>query len=155
MLQAAIMNQTQGSLFTKSFSHRKYWFFSWTNAGSVGQFQWSQLSAASLWKQLQRDSHPLASHNLLNPCPLCSPSAHGGLAQLSQCFGQGPFLLAKDRGWLGTQSALFKKVFPLPWLVWLNGLSTGLQTKGSLVQFPVRAHSWVAGQVPSGGAHER
>ena len=27
----------------------------------------------------------------------------------------------------------------------------GLQTKGSLVRFPVRAHAWVAGQVPSGG----
>ena len=38
-----------------------------------------------------------------------------------------------------------------PWLVWLSGLSAGLQTKGSLVQFPVRAHAWVVGQVPSGG----
>ena len=27
----------------------------------------------------------------------------------------------------------------------------GLQTKGLLVRFPVRAHAWVAGQVPSGG----
>ena len=27
----------------------------------------------------------------------------------------------------------------------------GLRTKGSLVRFPVRAHAWVAGQVPSGG----
>ena len=27
----------------------------------------------------------------------------------------------------------------------------GLQIKGSLVQFLVRAHAWVAGQVPSGG----
>ena len=39
----------------------------------------------------------------------------------------------------------------LPWLVWLSGLSAGLQTKGSLVQFPVRARAWVAGQVPSKG----
>ena len=31
---------------------------------------------------------------------------------------------------------------------WWN---TGLRTKGSLVQFPVRAHAWVAGQVPSRG----
>ena len=38
-----------------------------------------------------------------------------------------------------------------PWLVWLSRLGAGLQTKGSLVQFPVRAHAWVAGQVPSGG----
>ena len=27
----------------------------------------------------------------------------------------------------------------------------GLQTKGSPVQFPVRAHAWVVGQVPSKG----
>ena len=39
----------------------------------------------------------------------------------------------------------------LPWLVWLGGLSTCLRTTGSLVQFPVRAHAWVVGQVPSGG----
>ena len=37
-----------------------------------------------------------------------------------------------------------------PWLVWLSGLSAGLQTKGSPVRFLVRAHAWVAGQVPSG-----
>ena len=38
-----------------------------------------------------------------------------------------------------------------PWLVWLSGLSASLQTKGSLVRFPVRAHAWVAGQVSSWG----
>ena len=37
------------------------------------------------------------------------------------------------------------------WLVWLSGLSAGLRTKGSPVGFPVRAHAWVAGQVPSRG----
>ena len=37
------------------------------------------------------------------------------------------------------------------WLLWLSGLSTGLQTKELPVQFPVRAHAWVAGQVLSGG----
>ena len=43
-----------------------------------------------------------------------------------------------------------------PWLAWLSGLSTGLQTKGSLVWFQVWAHAWVAGQVPPpvGGARE-
>ena len=35
--------------------------------------------------------------------------------------------------------------------MWLSGLNVGLQTKGSLVRFPVRAHAWVAGQVPSMG----
>ena len=41
------------------------------------------------------------------------------------------------------------KVQILPWLVWLNGLSTRLQTERLLVQFPVKAHAWVADQVPS------
>ena len=35
-----------------------------------------------------------------------------------------------------------------PWLVCFNGLRAGLQTKRLLVQFPVRAHTWVAGKVP-------
>ena len=39
----------------------------------------------------------------------------------------------------------------LPWLVWLSGLSADLRTSGSLVQFPVRAHARVAGQVLSRG----
>ena len=37
------------------------------------------------------------------------------------------------------------------WLVWLSGLSVGLQTRGSPVWFHVRAHAWVAGQGPSIG----
>ena len=36
-----------------------------------------------------------------------------------------------------------------PWLVWLSGLSAGMRTKESPVQFPVRTRAWVAGQVPS------
>ena len=39
----------------------------------------------------------------------------------------------------------------LSWPVSLSGLSSSLQTKGSLVRFPVRAHAWVASQVPSRG----
>ena len=31
----------------------------------------------------------------------------------------------------------------------------GLQTKGLLVRFPVRAHAWVAGPGPRWGPHER
>ena len=38
-----------------------------------------------------------------------------------------------------------------PWLVWFRGLSAHLQTKGSQFRFPVRAHAWVTGQVPSRG----
>ena len=34
-------------------------------------------------------------------------------------------------------------------MVWLSGLSASLQTKGLLVRFPVRAHTWVVSQVPS------
>ena len=37
------------------------------------------------------------------------------------------------------------------WLVMLSELSTGLQTKGLSVLLPVRAHAWVAGQVPRTG----
>ena len=33
------------------------------------------------------------------------------------------------------------KIKRWPWLVWLSGLGTGLQTKGLLVRFPVRAHA--------------
>ena len=36
-----------------------------------------------------------------------------------------------------------------PWLVWLSGFSASLQTEGSLVLLPFRAHAWVAVQVPS------
>ena len=38
----------------------------------------------------------------------------------------------------------------LPWLVWLSGLSAGLQTEGRWFNSQSRAHAWVAGQVSSG-----
>ena len=38
-----------------------------------------------------------------------------------------------------------------PWLVWLSRVSASLRTKVSPVQFPVRAHAWIVGQVPSSG----
>ena len=50
---------------------------------------------------------------------------------------------------------LHQKSLNRPWLVWLSGLSTRLQSKGLLVQFPIRAHAWVVGSVPSQGACER
>ena len=37
-----------------------------------------------------------------------------------------------------------------PWLVWLSGLSASLWIK-ELVQFPIRAHDWVATRSPVGG----
>ena len=42
----------------------------------------------------------------------------------------------------------------MPWLVWLSGLSAGLKIKGSPVQFPVRVHAWIVGQVPGWGVQE-
>ena len=46
---------------------------------------------------------------------------------------------------------IFKMRGRWPWMVWISGLSTSMQTKGSPVGFPVRAHAWVAAHVPSGG----
>ena len=42
----------------------------------------------------------------------------------------------------------------LPWLVWLSGLSTGLQTKGSPFRFPVRAHPSCRPRSPVRGTQE-
>ena len=46
---------------------------------------------------------------------------------------------------------IFKWTKFLPWLMCLSGLNTSLRTKRLLVQFPVRAHAWVVGQVPGKG----
>ena len=62
---------------------------------------------------------------------------------IHRCFGGHSVIV--------TTLFLLKSETDGPWLVWLSGLSTGLQTKGLLVRFPVRAHAWVAGQVPSRG----
>ena len=48
----------------------------------------------------------------------------------------------------GAKSRLIVVTMQL-WLVWLSGLSPGLRTKGSPVQFLARAHAWVVGQVRS------
>ena len=64
----------------------------------------------------------------------CDDHGASSLRNTGRHFRWGPFKTAKP-----------------PWLVWLSGLSTGLQTKGTPVQFPVRAHSWVVDQVPSRG----
>ena len=39
--------------------------------------------------------------------------------------------------------------------MWLSGLSADLQTKGSPVWFPVRAHAWVSDQDPSRGLNKK
>ena len=46
-------------------------------------------------------------------------------------------------------TALLKNFNSCPGCLWLSGLSVGLQSKGLPVRFPVRAHAWVVGQVPS------
>ena len=49
------------------------------------------------------------------------------------------------------KTANTSKIGPKPWLVWPSGLSASQRTKGSPVQFPVRAYAWVVGQAPSRG----
>lgn len=70
-LQTAILNRTLTHSTPNLSTHRKCQSFSWINSGSVGQFQHSQLSSASVWKQLQPDSHSLDSPNLMRPSFLC------------------------------------------------------------------------------------
>ena len=70
-----------------------------------------------------------------------------GLKQL----GEGGGINADLAGELGNQKKGLPSSLHEPWLVWLSGLSTSLQTKGLVVQFAVRSHAWVEGQVPSRG----
>ena len=83
-----------------------------------------------------------------------------GARQSQREVGSGPCPPSQSRSWAGgggrgpqsfERGSGLKLQGVLPWLVQLSGLSAGLQTKGSPVGFPVRAHAWVAGQVPSGG----
>ena len=65
-------------------------------------------------------------------------------------YGRQPVHVSHIDVSLSPSNQFFKKAYP-PWLVWLSGLSVGLQIKGSLVQFPVGVHGWVSGHVPSRG----
>ena len=47
------------------------------------------------------------------------------------------------------------KIWILPWLMCLSELSTIPQTERGLVWFPLRAHAWVAGQVPRVGETQK
>ena len=81
--------------------------------------------------------------HLLPPCP---PQPAG----MSCVLGTGtPRAGGRCSGHTGL--ALASEMALEPWLVWLSGWSASLKTKGLPVQFPVRAHAWVAGQVPSRG----
>ena len=77
----------------------------------------------------------------LGPCPALRPRAWSyNVNPADEDFR----LLAQTQAWHPERVQL------LPWLVWLS-LSAGLRTKRSPVRFPVRAHAWAAGQVPSWG----
>ena len=107
--------------------------------------------------------HPEADHfplpPLLPPLPpgQATVISHGdycnGLLIDSRCAPWSPGLQAilhtATRAILLTQQSeeatSLIKTHQQPWLVWLSGLSAGPRTKGSPVQFPVRA----VGQVPS------
>ena len=78
---------------------------------------------------------------------LCTPMFMALLFTIAKCW-QHPKCPSVNQ-WIK------KTVVPLPWLVWLSGLSTGLRTKRVLVRFPVRAYTWVAGHVPQCGVSER
>ena len=92
------------------------------------QTGWSKTLSICRWQNLQRAADPLKIHKLLDQ---------------NKEFN-------KVEGYkINTQKSVI-----LSRLVRLSGLSVGLWAKGSPGQFPVRAHAWVAGQVPSRG-HSR
>ena len=47
------------------------------------------------------------------------------------------------------------RILVLPWLVWLSRLGIIPQTERLPVEFPVKAHVWVLGQVPGWGQARR
>ena len=68
-----------------------------------------------------------------------------GLSIMSELFRKQNFqnLVARGGGKNKVTENRNRKLEP--GLVWLSGLSASLQTKGSLVGFPGRAHAWAAG----------
>ena len=68
-------------------------------------------------------------------------------------FGESIVLMRRSSGF-NPQSKCIQESTNQHQLVWLSGLSTGLQTKGFLVRFPVRAHAWVVAGSPVGGVQE-
>ena len=109
-------------------------------------------------------SCPLGVHHICMACPL-------GVSVICHCVTSSPkfsnikqlsFVMLITHSWNLTGLSWVVLSQGLPYScsqkmaralvkVWLSGLSSGLQTKGSLVQFLVRAHAWVADQVPSWG----
>ena len=86
---------------------------------------------------------PPWAHYVNYPQPADCARWHRALSKLQRSL--------RNVVWQQSIQADWKKSGVLPWLVWLSGLSAGLQTKRSLVGFPVRTHTWVVSQVPSWG----
>ena len=85
---------------------------------------------------------------------LCSRSPAGGVEEeTDRCFSCTsmfpflPFLLSKNKKneIKSLKKHLKKNLYP--WLVWFSGLRATLWTRRLPVQFPVRAHAWIASQV--------
>ena len=83
--------------------------------------------------EVHRNTHGCHLLRQTHPCSLKSKVTSLSLGNLS-----------------GFNHGLFRELSPA-WLLQLSGLSADLRTKRSPVQFPVRAHYWVAGQGPSRG----
>ena len=116
-------------------------------------------SASRLTLATGRIQFPVAGGTEL-PGPLLAPGQRSFSRQEDTCvlrptgvcvptFTVASFLTAKIRKQPKMNSPRRSGIWP--WLVWLSKLSSGLQTKGSQVRFPVRAHAWVEGWVPSRG----
>ena len=116
------------------------------------------------WNKLEKDKYYMISLT----CRMWKKQTHRYIKQIGSCQKEiGEIvksyklpLTRKSWGrtawWLkltiryGTYLKAAKKI-DLHWLVWLSGLSASLWTKGSPVQFLVRAHASAASQVPSWG----
>ena len=61
------------------------------------------------------------------------------------------YIEAENRPVVTRGGEVLAKEYKLPRLVCPSGLSADLWTERSLVRFPVRAHAWAVGQVPSWG----
>ena len=84
--------------------------------------------------------HPLADHTF-GVGPLCS------ISQGHQQDCRDPALSCCNA--LGPRQETEVSKLKIKFIPWLSVLGAGIQTKRSLVGFPVRAHACVAGQVPS------
>ena len=92
--------------------------------------------------------------------PMYNANRTVGVHYTWECImhGKVPYLLEKNvcvknsyTIFNSVVTIIYWRVTLCPWLVWLSGLGIILQTKKLLVWFPVRAHAWVASQIPDWG----